>query len=129
MRWSTTGLENLLNILLTRYCNKQLYNKIKERYINQENRILMQITIIGEKVNRLRDGTKYFYSMFRCDVLKLVTVLLPEACLEGLNELVRANMYPSRSATIRAAVHDLLRREIWTRYKRHLFNSAFPLKF
>jgi len=48
MHWSTTGLENLLNILLTRYCNKQLYNKIKERYINQENRILMQITIIGE---------------------------------------------------------------------------------
>jgi antitoxin ParD1/3/4 len=47
--------------------------------------------------------------------MKLVTVLLPEAYLEGLDELVRQNMYQSRSATIRAAVHDLLRREIWTR--------------
>ena len=53
--------------------------------------------------------------MLRCDVLKIVALLLPEACLEGLDELVRANMYPSRSAAIRAAVHDLLRREIWTR--------------
>jgi antitoxin ParD1/3/4 len=53
--------------------------------------------------------------MFRCDVLKLVTLLLPEAYIEGLDELIRANMYPSRSETIRAAVHDLLRREIWTR--------------
>jgi len=45
MHWSTKGLENLLNILLTRYCNKQLCNKIKEKYINQENKILMQIKI------------------------------------------------------------------------------------
>jgi len=50
--------------------------------------------------------------------MKLVTVLLPEAYLdylEGLDELVRQNMYPSRSAAIRAAVRDLLRRELWTR--------------
>ena len=33
----------------------------------------------------------------------------------GLDELVRQNMYPSRSAAIRAAVRDLLRRELWTR--------------
>jgi len=47
--------------------------------------------------------------------VKLVTVLLPEAYLEGLDELVRANMYPSRSAAIRAAVRDLLKRELWTK--------------
>jgi len=47
--------------------------------------------------------------------MKLVTVLLPEACLEGLDELVRQHMYPSRSETIRAAVGDLLKRELWTR--------------
>ncbi|MDH5779967.1 MAG: ribbon-helix-helix domain-containing protein, partial [Candidatus Bathyarchaeota archaeon] len=29
--------------------------------------------------------------------------------------LVRAAMYPSRSAAIRAAVRDLLKRELWTR--------------
>ena len=45
--------------------------------------------------------------------LKLVTVLLPEAYLEGLDELVRANMYPSRSSVIRSAVRDLLKKELW----------------
>jgi len=47
--------------------------------------------------------------------MKLVTVLLPEAYLEGLDELVRVNMYPSRSAAIRASVRDLLKREVWMR--------------
>ena len=45
--------------------------------------------------------------------MKLVTVLLPEAYLEGLDELVRANMYPSRSSVIRSSVRDLLKRELW----------------
>ena len=36
--------------------------------------------------------------------MKLVTVLLPEAYLEGLDELVRASMYPSRSAAIRLSL-------------------------
>ena len=49
--------------------------------------------------------------------MKLVTVLLPEAYLEGLDELVRARMYPSRSATIRSAVQDMLKRELWPRRK------------
>ena len=44
--------------------------------------------------------------------MKLVTVLLPEAYLEGLDELVRANMYPSRSV-IRSSVRDLLKKELW----------------
>ena len=48
-------------------------------------------------------------------LLKLVTVLLPEAYLEGLDELVRASMYPSRSAAIRSAVRDMLKRELWGR--------------
>ncbi len=47
--------------------------------------------------------------------VKLVTVLLPEAALEGLDELVRAAMYPSRSAAIRAAVRDMLNKELWRR--------------
>ena len=45
--------------------------------------------------------------------MKLVTVLLPEAYLEGLDELVRANMYPSRSSVIRSSVRDLLKKELW----------------
>jgi len=50
--------------------------------------------------------------------MKLVTVLLPEAYLEGLDELVRANMYPSRSSVIRSAVRDLLKKELWERKER-----------
>ena len=48
-------------------------------------------------------------------VVKLISVLLPEACIEGLDELVKQNMYSSRSATIRVAVRDLLKRELWAR--------------
>jgi len=48
-------------------------------------------------------------------IMKLVTVLLPEAYLEGLDELVRANMYPSRSSAIRSAVRDMLKKELWMR--------------
>jgi antitoxin ParD1/3/4 len=51
-------------------------------------------------------------------LVKLVTVLLPEAYLEGLDELVRGNMYPSRSSAIRSAVRDLLKRELWAREER-----------
>ncbi|MEM1536695.1 MAG: ribbon-helix-helix domain-containing protein [Candidatus Bathyarchaeia archaeon] len=55
---------------------------------------------------------------WRVRSVKLVTVLLPEAYLEGLDELVRANMYPSRSAAIRSAVRDLLKKELWERRER-----------
>ena len=51
-------------------------------------------------------------------VVKLVTVLLPEAYLEGLDELVRANMYPSRSSAIRSSVRDMLKKELWERRGR-----------
>ena len=34
MHWSTKGLENLLNILLARYCNKRVYGEMKERYLS-----------------------------------------------------------------------------------------------
>ena len=36
MHWSTTGLENLLTILLVRYCNRARYHQLKQRYLNQE---------------------------------------------------------------------------------------------
>nr|MDO8080148.1 ISH6 family transposase [Candidatus Freyarchaeota archaeon]MDO8082460.1 ISH6 family transposase [Candidatus Freyarchaeota archaeon] len=45
MHWSTQGLENLLNILLVRYCNEQLFSEIKEKYLSQGNKPLIQITI------------------------------------------------------------------------------------
>jgi antitoxin ParD1/3/4 len=45
--------------------------------------------------------------------LKLVTVKLPEALIDGLDELVKKGMYPSRSSAVRTAVRDMLRKELW----------------
>ncbi|MCL1970447.1 MAG: ribbon-helix-helix domain-containing protein [Candidatus Bathyarchaeota archaeon] len=45
--------------------------------------------------------------------MKLVTVLLPEAHLEALDELVRMKMYQNRSAAIRNAVRDMVKQELW----------------
>ncbi|MDT7860047.1 MAG: ribbon-helix-helix domain-containing protein [Candidatus Calditenuis sp.] len=45
--------------------------------------------------------------------MKLISVKLPEALIEGMDELVRRGLYPSRSAILRAAVRDLLKRELW----------------
>jgi len=40
MHWSTQGLENLLNLLLFRYCNKQRYNQLKQKYLNHEHTLI-----------------------------------------------------------------------------------------
>ena len=50
---------------------------------------------------------------FGSDHMRIVTMKLPEALIDGLSELVRSEMYPSRSAAIRAAVRDMLKRELW----------------
>jgi hypothetical protein len=47
------------------------------------------------------------------DFLKLVTVKLPEKLITDVDQLVKAGIYHSRSDAIRAAVRDLLRRELW----------------
>ncbi|OQA81222.1 MAG: Transposase, Mutator family [Microgenomates group bacterium ADurb.Bin238] len=44
MHWSTRGLENLLNILLARYCNRRFYGEMKERYLSPKNTVI-QIAI------------------------------------------------------------------------------------
>jgi len=44
MHWSTRGLENLLNILLARYCNRRIYSEMKERYLSPKKTII-QIAI------------------------------------------------------------------------------------
>ncbi|MEM3588990.1 MAG: ribbon-helix-helix domain-containing protein [Nitrososphaerota archaeon] len=45
--------------------------------------------------------------------MKLISVKLPEALIEGMDELVKRGVYPSRSAILRTAVRDLLKRELW----------------
>jgi antitoxin ParD1/3/4 len=43
--------------------------------------------------------------------MKLITLNLPEAYIEGIEALVAAEIYPNRSETIRHAVRDLIIKE------------------
>jgi Arc/MetJ-type ribon-helix-helix transcriptional regulator len=45
--------------------------------------------------------------------MRLVSVKLPEALIDGLDALVKSGLYPSRSAAIRTAARDMLKRELW----------------
>jgi antitoxin ParD1/3/4 len=45
--------------------------------------------------------------------MKVVTVHLPEAYVEAIDELVKRKVYANRAEAIRMAVRDLLRREGW----------------
>ena len=47
--------------------------------------------------------------------LRLVSVHLPEKYVEYIDELVKEKYYPSRSEAIRAAVRDLINKELWRR--------------
>ena len=40
MHWSTKGLENLLNILLARYCSRRVYGEMKEKYLSSSKTIV-----------------------------------------------------------------------------------------
>lgn len=45
--------------------------------------------------------------------MKLITVNLPEAYVNGIEKLIIEKLYPNRSEAIRIAVRDLLKRELW----------------
>jgi len=45
------------------------------------------------------------------ELMKLVTVLIPETDLELIYALVKENRYPSRSSAIRAGIREILRKE------------------
>jgi len=36
MHWSTQGLENLLDMLLVRYCNQECFHRLKQKYLNHK---------------------------------------------------------------------------------------------
>ena len=40
MHWSTTGLENLLNILLVRYCNRRLCSSLKQNFYKDDGPVI-----------------------------------------------------------------------------------------
>ena len=43
--------------------------------------------------------------------MEMVSIHLPEAYLEGLEELVRLRLYPNISEAVRTAVREFLKRE------------------
>ena len=43
--------------------------------------------------------------------MKLITINLPQAYIDGLEKLVDDEIYPNRSEAIRNAVRDMLRKE------------------
>jgi len=45
--------------------------------------------------------------------VRVVTVKVPEAYVEAIDELVKRGRFTSRSEAIRAAIRELLRRELW----------------
>jgi antitoxin ParD1/3/4 len=47
-------------------------------------------------------------------VMKLVSVKIPEAQIDGVEKLVNVGLYQSRSAAIRVAIRDLLKKELWS---------------
>jgi len=44
-------------------------------------------------------------------LMKLITVHIPEAYLEAIDQLVAEDIYPNRSEVIRIAIRDLLKNE------------------
>jgi antitoxin ParD1/3/4 len=45
--------------------------------------------------------------------MRVVTICLPESYVEGMDALIKKDMYPSRSEVIRIAIRDLLVAELW----------------
>ncbi len=45
----------------------------------------------------------------------MIAVHLPEKIVEDIERLVQNGRYPNRSETIRIAIRDLLKRELWER--------------
>jgi Arc/MetJ-type ribon-helix-helix transcriptional regulator len=46
--------------------------------------------------------------------MRLIAVHLPEKLVDDIQRLVNNGLYPNRSETIRIAIRDLLKKELWT---------------
>ena len=56
--------------------------------------------------------------------MPVVSVKMTDALIEGLDELVKAGLYRSRSEAMRAAVRDLLRRELGDDFHKMIRNNS-----
>ncbi|MHA2212151.1 MAG: ribbon-helix-helix domain-containing protein [Candidatus Thorarchaeota archaeon] len=49
--------------------------------------------------------------------MRLIAVHIPERIVTDIERLVEKGLYPNRSETIRIAIRDLLKRELWEQEK------------
>ena len=56
--------------------------------------------------------------------MRLIAVHLPDKIVDDIQRLVDKGLYPNRSETIRIAIRDLLKRELWERSKRFVEMSG-----
>lgn len=59
--------------------------------------------------------------------MKVISINIPEKYIYELEELVRQEFYLSRSEAIRAAVRDLLKRELWMAGQAILTSAPTPI--
>lgn len=53
--------------------------------------------------------------------LKLITINLPQAYIDGIEKLVEEEIFPNRSEAIRIAVRDFCKKELTTSQMSHIF--------
>jgi Arc/MetJ-type ribon-helix-helix transcriptional regulator len=49
------------------------------------------------------------------ELMKMITLYLPEPYIKALDQLVNERFYPNRAEAIRVAIRDLIDNEIWRR--------------
>ena len=49
------------------------------------------------------------------NLMKMITLYLPEPYIKALNQLVNEKFYPNRAEAIRVAIRDLINDEVWRR--------------
>lgn len=66
--------------------------------------------------------------MLRKSVLKLVTFLLPDGYLEGIDRLVELGQFQSRSEAVRIAVKEMMKGELrYTKAKKPIRKMPIAL--
>jgi len=45
--------------------------------------------------------------------MKIISVQIPQGLLKGMDQLVKQGAYPNRSEVIRAAIRELLKKELY----------------
>lgn len=77
----------------------------------QENMTIGSEQYLDNRNSYIHISPKY-YTDTRGASMKLISVQLPEAYLNGLDELVSYGYFPNKSEAIRSAVRDMLKNEL-----------------